>query len=492
MNNFIDGTWRPAYDGEEMDKYNPSTGEFLEKMPASKREDVDAAIDAAEESFDGWSSIGSVARSKIIYRAGELIAKDRKNLENILILENGKIPIEARQEVDGVLDQLQYYAEFSRKITGDIVEGDSNTRRIFQYKIPYGVVVAITPWNFPAGMVARKLAPALLTGNTVVLKPSSDTPASAEFIVRKFIEAGIPKGVLNFLTGKGSEVGDYIIAHPKVSLITMTGSTATGQRIMQKASNNMAKLILELGGKAPFMIWKDANLDNALKAFAWAKLWNSGQSCVAAERLYVHADVYDSFVKRAVSLMKSIVVGNPETSDMGPLINHQALENTEKYISDSILAGLKVIAGGKRPNVPGKFKNGYFLEPTLIEGAEESSRIFRDEIFGPVIGVRKVNDEDEMISEANNSRYGLASYLFTEDQKLIFRASDRIRFGELYVNQPGPESSQGYHTGFRLTGQGGEGSRHGIEEYVKLKNVYVDYSGRVDIESIRKDLFTGL
>lgn len=475
-----------------MDKYNPSTGELLEKMPASKKEDVNAAIDAAEESFGTWSSIGSVARSRIIYRTVDLIAKDRKTLENILVTENGKITIEARQEVDGVLDQLQYYAEFARKITGDIVEGDSSTRRIFQYKVPYGVVVAITPWNFPAGMVARKLAPALLTGNTVVLKPSSDTPGSAEFIVRKFIEAGIPKGVLNFLTGKGSEIGDYIVAHPKVSLITMTGSTSTGQRIMQKASNNMAKLILELGGKAPFMVWKDANIENALKAFAWAKLWNSGQSCVAAERLYVHSDVYDSFVRKAASLMKAIVVGNPETSDMGPLINRQALESNEKFISDSSSAGMKVIAGGKRPKLSGKFSNGYFLQPTLIEGGEESSKIFREEIFGPVIGVRKISDEDELISEANDSKYGLASYLFTEDQKLIFRASDEIRFGELYVNQTGPESSQGYHTGFRLTGQAGEGSKYGIEEYVKLKNIYVDYSGKVNVESVRKDLFTGL
>ena len=492
MKNFIDGEWKASEDGEEMEKYNPSTGELLEKMAASKKADVDEAVDAAYESFQKWLSLGSVARSKIIYRAKDLIQQDRSALEAILSRENGKIRVEARQEVDGVLDQLQYYAEFARKITGDVVEGDSSRRHIYQYKIPYGVVVAITPWNFPAAMVARKLAPALLTGNTVIVKPSTDTPGSAGFIVRKFADAGIPKGVLNFITGKGSEIGDYIVMHPKVSLITMTGSTATGQRIMQKASGNMAKLILELGGKAPFMVWKDANIQNALKAFAWAKFWNSGQSCIAAERLYVHADIYDTFMKKATAMAKSIRVGDPETADMGPLINRGALEGSEKFISDAVSGGMHVLAGGKPPSLQGKFSKGYFLEPTIIEGAEQNSEIFQEEIFGPVIGVKKVTGEDELIEYANNSRYGLASYLFTEDQKLIFRASDEIRFGELYVNQIGPEASQGYHTGFRMTGQAGEGSRYGIEEYLKLKNVYIDYSGKVVVESMRDDLFSGL
>jgi len=492
MKNFIDGEWKASEDGEEIEKYNPSTGELLEKMAASKKADVDEAVDAAYESFQKWLSLGSVARSKIIYKAKELIQQDRASLEAILTRENGKIRVEARQEVDGVLDQLQYYAEFARKITGDVVEGDNSRRHIYQYKVPYGVVVAITPWNFPAAMVARKLAPALLTGNTVIVKPSTDTPGSAEFIVRKFAEAGIPKGVLNFITGKGSEIGDYIVMHPKVSLITMTGSTATGQRIMQKASGNMAKLILELGGKAPFMVWKDANIQNALKAFAWAKFWNSGQSCIAAERLYVHADIYDTFMKKATAMAKSIRVGDPETADMGPLINRGALEGSEKFISDAVSGGMRVLAGGRPPSLQGKFSNGYFLEPTIIEGAEQNSEIFQEEIFGPVIGVKKVTGEDELIDYANNSRYGLASYLFTEDQKLIFRASDEIRFGELYVNQIGPEASQGYHTGFRMTGQAGEGSRYGIEEYLKIKNVYVDYSGKVVVESMRDDLFSSL
>ncbi len=489
MKILIDGTWKNSENEEELKKYNPSTGELLGTFPAASREDVNAAIDAAERSYEKWFGIGSVERSKILYRTRELIEKSRDELEKLLLDENGKTPIEARQETDGVIDQIQYYAEFARKINGDIVEGDTPERKIFQYKVPYGVVVALTPWNFPAAMVARKLAPALLTGNSVVLKPSSDTPFTAEWIVRKFLEAGVPKGVLNFVTGKGSEIGDHIVQHRKVSVVTMTGSTTTGQRIMQKASANMAKLVLELGGKAPFMVWKDADLKNALRAFIWAKLWNAGQSCIAAERLYVHSDIYDEFMKMAASALSRIKVGDPRTSDMGPLINKSALETTERFVEGARESGSRIIEGGMRPEVGNGFKNGYFYRPTLVSGAGQDSEIFQEEVFGPVIGSMPVESEDDLFRYANDSKFGLASYLFTRDPDLMFRATEGIRFGEVYVNMPGPESSQGYHTGFRLTGQAGEGSAYGIGEYLKLKNIYIDYSGRpLEVETVREDL----
>lgn len=476
MRMLIDGDWVDSKDKEKLKKFNPTDGKILGYFPAGKKDDVDAAIDAAEKSLERWDSMGSVNRSRFIYRTRELIETSRKELEELLILENGKVVKQAREEVDGVIDQLQYYAEFARKITGDIVEGDTSTRKIFQYKVPYGIAVAITPWNFPAGMVARKLAPALLTGNTVILKPSSDTPFTAEWIVRKFVEAGIPKGVVNLVTGKGSEIGDEIVMHKKVSLVTMTGSTSTGQRIREKTSSNMAKLILELGGKAPFIVWKDANIRNALKSLIWAKFWNSGQSCVAAERLYVHKDIYRDFMEKFVNATKAMKVGDPHTSDMGPLINKGALQSTEEAVKGAEESGSKVLYGGKKPDIGEKYSGGYFYEPTIIEGSDQGSPLFQEEMFSPVIAAMPVSDEDETIALSNDSKYGLASYLFTENPEILFKFSDVIRFGELYINMPGPESSQGYHTGFRMTGQGGEGSKYGIEEYVKLKNVYVDYS----------------
>ncbi|AKA49662.1 aldehyde dehydrogenase [uncultured archaeon] len=490
MQMYIDGEWTDSSSGETLKKYNPSTGELLEEFPAGKKADVDRAVSAAESSYEKWNEIGSLERSRIVYKTRELIEKNRSELENILISENGKVVKEAKEEVDGVLDQIQYYAEFARKITGSIVESSTSDRKILQYKVPHGVVVALTPWNFPAGMVARKLAPALMTGNSVVLKPSSDTPGSAEWIVRKFIEAGVPKGVLNFVTGKGSDIGDYIVSHRKVSLITMTGSTEVGQRIMEKSSSNMSKLILELGGKAPFMVWKDADIKNALKGLMWAKFWNVGQSCIAAERLYVHEDLYERFVSKFVEAARRLKVGDPRTADVGPLINSSALQTTEKFVEEASGSDMQILLGGKRPSLEKSLKNGYFYEPTIIGNAKQDSKIFQEEIFGPIIGATSVSGEEELFRKANDSKYGLSSYLFTSNPDLIFQAAERIRFGELYVNTPGPEESQGYHTGFRLTGQAGEGSKYGIEEYVKLKNVYVGYSGKeLHINTVREDLF---
>lgn len=489
MKLLIDGEWKDPESGNYTEKMNPSTGDVLEKVPAAGVKEVDEAMDAASTAFWPWYELGSKERSRIIMKAADLITAKRKELEDILVAENGKRRIESIGEVDGVLDQMIYYAGFERKVTGNVVEGENFDRKIFQYKVPYGVVLALTPWNFPAAMVARKLAPALLTGNTVVLKPSSDTPHSAEWITRKFLEAGLPKGVLNFITGKGSEIGDYMVAHKKVSAITMTGSTETGQRIMQKSSANMAKLVLELGGKAPFIVWKDAEIKDALKTLLWAKFWNSGQSCIAAERVYVHSDIYENFVKKFASAASSIKVGDPETADMGPLINASALKNMEKYVSAAKEDGSKVLAGGSRPTLSGKLASGYFYLPTVLEEKDQKASLFQDEIFGPVTGVMKVDDLDSALDLANDSKYGLASYLFTKDVTTAMKAAERVRFGELYINMPGPEASQGYHTGFRLTGQGGEGSTYGIEEYLKLKNVYFEYSGKpLSINTVRDDL----
>lgn len=491
MKLLINGEWKNSQDESTLEKFSPVTGKKYGDFPSATSEDLNAAIDAAYEAFDSWSAMTSKERSVFLYRTIDLIKQKRKELEKILYDENGKITVEARQEVDGVLDQLQYYAEFARKITGDIVEGDSSDSKIFQYKIPAGVVSALTPWNFPAAMVVRKLAPALLTGNTVVLKPSSDTPFSAEWLVKRFVDAGLPPGVLNFITGKGSVIGDSMVSHKKVSVVTMTGSTETGQRIMQKASANMAKLILELGGKAPFMVWKDADLAAAARTFMWAKFCNTGQSCIAAERLYIHESVYDKFismVSRASSRMK---VGDPAHSDMGPLINKGALNSIQTFVKNAEDQGAKPVYGGKTPDLGEPFRDGFYYLPTIMSGAGQESKLFQEEIFGPVVGAMKVSSEDEMLEMANDSKYGLASYLFTNDNRLVMRASEAVRFGEVYVNMPGPEASQGYHTGFRLTGQAGEGSKYGIEEYLKLKNVYVRYSPEsLTIESVREDLFS--
>ena len=475
MEFYIDGQFVKPENQNEIAKFSPVTGQLLYKFPSATKAEAQSAVDSALDAFPVWSSVNSKERSILLLKVFNLIENNRSELEDILMSENGKIISEAKGEVDGVLDQLWYYLGFERKLNGDYVEGDTNTRRIIQARVPYGVVLALTPWNFPAAMVIRKLAPAILSGNTVVLKPSSDTPGSANWIVRKFSEAGFPKGVINFITGSGSTIGDYLVENRKVSLITMTGSTEVGQHIMNKASSNMAKLILELGGKAPFMVWKDADLKNAIDTLIWAKYSNAGQSCIAAERLYVHEDIYGKFLQMFRDASKQITLGSPLKASMGPLINSKAISNTSKILTQAEENGSTISKMGS-DTLDREFQKGLFYNPVLVEGAEQSSSIFQEEIFAPVLPAMSVNDEDEMLKLANDSKYGLASYLFTKDIGLGMRISEKIRFGELYLNMPGPESSQGYHTGFRLTGQAGEGSVHGIEEYLHIKNTYIDFS----------------
>ncbi|MGC8969787.1 MAG: aldehyde dehydrogenase family protein [Conexivisphaera sp.] len=472
----IDGEWVNPSGGEFLTKLNPATGEPIGQFASATVDDVKRAVDAAYDAQKSWERLTSVERAKYIWRAVDVIRSRRSELEDLLIDEVGKPAREAAQEVDGVLDQLTYYAEMARKVTGDVVEGTKPDRIILQYRVPYGVVAAITPWNFPAGMIARKVGPALVTGNTVVLKPSSDTPFVGEWLARAFQESGLPRGVLNFVTGRGSSVGPALTSNRKVALVTLTGETGTGRDVMASAANSMAKVILELGGKAPFMVWKDADLDLAARVLMWAKYWNAGQSCIAAERLFVHEAVYDEFMRRFLELTASLRVGDPRRNEMGPLINEGALRKVSGMVERARSDGLRVLYGGSRPSLPEPFSGGYHYLPTIVEGHDQSSPVFREEIFGPVLPVMKVEDDfGKLMDLANDSIYGLASYLFTKDLSLAMRAAREIKFGELYVNMPGPEATQGYHTGFRMSGQAGENSIHGVLEYTKIKNVYVDY-----------------
>lgn len=471
---YVDGEWKQSSRGETIKVINPATEEVFATVPKASRDEVKAAIDAAKTAQPKWEDLSPVQRSTYLFKIAEYIEQDRERLARILTMEQGKPLYESRSEIDGSATNFRYYAEYARRLEGDVLPSDYPRQSIMILKLPLGVVGSITPWNFPSSTVARKLAPALITGNTVVTKPSSNTPLSSIELVKLAERAGLPKGVLNIVTGSGGEVGEEIVTNNDVALITMTGSTEAGRKIMQSGSNHVARMLLELGGKAPLIIWRDADMEWALKCAIWARFWNNGQTCIAAERMYIDSEIKNKFIPAFVDAAKKLTIGDPTSprTDLGPMVSEDERKTSERYIQKSVEEKDKIIIGGTTP--PG-FKKGYFLEPTVIEVQDQKSPLIQEEIFGPVVPVMEADDFDKAIDMANDSVYGLSSYIFTRDSNRMMKAMYKIKFGECYINQVGPEQVQGAHTGFRQSGVGAEGSRYCVECYTQLKTCYVDW-----------------
>ena len=474
---YIDGEWVHGSREETIDVVSPTTEQVFATVPRGSRDDAKRAVDAAADAQRGWERLTPLERASYMKTIAELIRDKREDLAKVLTSEQGKPLFEARLEVEGSAAHFEYYAEFARRVEGDILPSDNPRQTVMILRLPLGVVAAITPWNFPSAMVARKLAPALITGNTVVVKPSSNTPLSAIEIVKIVERAGIPKGVVNLVTGDGSEAGDELCGNKKTGLVTMTGSTEAGRKIMQRASAQIGKLILELGGKAPFIVWRDADLEWALKCALWARYWNCGQTCISAERMYLDKDVKAKFMSKFVEMSKSLRIGNPASpgTDLGPMVSARERETSERFIELARDAGSTLALGGVRPP---SMPKGWYLEPTIIDDVDQSSPLVQKEIFGPVVPVLEVESFDHAVELANDSEYGLASYVFTRDNRNVMKAMHEIKFGETYINQVGPEQLQGAHTGFRMSGLGAEGSRHGLELYTQLKTCYVDWNDK--------------
>ena len=477
---YIDGEWVGSQSGETIDVVNPTNEQKFATVPKASRDDVKRAIDAAEKAQTKWEGLAPLQRAKYLIKIAQLMTEQRENLARILTSEEGKPLYESRLEIDGAIGNFEYYAEFARRIEGDVLPSDFPNQTIMILKLPLGVVGSITPWNFPSATVARKLAPALITGNAVITKPSSNTPLSTIEIVRIAAQAGLPKGVLNVVTGSGSDVGDELVTNKKTALITMTGSTAAGRRIMERSSNHVAKLLLELGGKAPFIVWNDADMDWAVKCAVWARFWNCGQTCICSERMYIDKKIKDRFVSAFARSVKSLRIGNPMTPDidLGPMVSSTERETTMNFVQHAKEDGDDIVVGG---DVPTNQSKGWYFSPTIIETTDQHSPLVQEEIFGPVAPILEVESFDQAIEYANDSDYGLASYLFTKDSTRIMKALHQIKFGETYVNQVGPEQLQGAHTGFRQTGVGAEGSRYGLEHYTQLKTCYIDWNEKPNL-----------
>ncbi len=456
---------------------NPASERPIALVPKASREQAKEALETAEHAQPEWEKLTPLKRASFLLRTSQLIRRDKKRLALVLTSEQGKPLFESLSEIEGAASNFEYYAEFARRIEGDVLPSDNPRQTIMILKLPIGVVASITPWNFPSATVARKLAPALITGNTVVTKPSSNTPLSTIELVKLMDEAGFPEGVVNVVTGTGSEVGDELVTNPITGLITMTGSTDAGRTILSHASAHVPKLILELGGKAPFIVWHDADLPWALKCAIWARFWNCGQTCICSERMYVDERIRDKFVPAFVRMAKQLRIGNPVESgiDLGPMVSKEERETSKKFVQSARDEGDKIIIGGAAPS---QLDKGWYFEPTIIEDVKQTSSLVQDEIFGPVVPILEVDSFDKAIDFANDSKYGLASYVFTRDITRVLKAMNGIRFGESYINQVGPEQLQGAHTGFRQSGLGAEGSRYGLECYTQLKTCYVDWNDK--------------
>jgi acyl-CoA reductase-like NAD-dependent aldehyde dehydrogenase len=477
---YINGQWVDSENSELMDVINPANGRTFARVSKGTRQDAKKALEAAARAQPKWEDLAPLKRATFLFKLAQLIRRDNERLARVLTSEQGKPLYESRLEVEGAAQNFEYYAEYARRIEGDVLPSDFARQTIMILRLPIGVVASITPWNFPSATVARKLAPALITGNTVVTKPSSNTPLSTIEMVKLSEEAGFPKGVLNVVVGSGSDVGDELVSNSITGLITMTGSTDAGSKIMARASNHVAKLVLELGGKAPLIVWHDADLEWALKCAIWARFWNCGQTCICSERMYVDEKIKDKFVPAFVKFAKNLRIGDPmdQRSDLGPMVSRAGRDSAEEFVKKGKDEGGKVLTGGSQPKNLG---SGFFFEPTVIADVDQSSELVQEEIFGPVVPIVSVADFDTAIEYANDSKYGLASYVFTKDNQRIFKAMHKIKFGECYINQVGPEQLQGAHTGFRQTGVGAEGSKYGLACYTQLKTCYVDWNDKPDL-----------
>jgi len=468
---YIDGQF-VAWQGDAwIDVINPATEEVISRIPDGSAEDARKAIDAAERAQEAWEALPAIQRAGWLRKIAAGIRERASEISALIVAEGGKIQQLAEVEVSFTADYLDYMAEWARRYEGEIIQSDRPGENILLFKRALGVTTGILPWNFPFFLIARKLAPALVTGNTIVIKPSEFTPNNAIAFAKIVDEIGLPKGVFNLVLGRGETVGQELAGNPKVAMVSMTGSVAAGEKIMAAAAKNITKVCLELGGKAPAIVMDDADLELAVKAIVDSRVINTGQVCNCAERVYVQKGIYDRFANRLGEAMKAVQFGNPaERNDiaMGPLINAAALARVEQKVALAVEQGAKVVLGGKA--VEGK---GYFYPPTLLLDVRQEMSIMHEETFGPVLPVVVFDTLEEALKMANDSDYGLTSSIYTRDLNVAMKAIKGLKFGETYINRENFEAMQGFHAGWRKSGIGGADGKHGLHEYLQTQVVYL-------------------
>ena len=471
---FINGKFVPNGDREMIQVLNPATEEVISEVPKATAEDVEAAVDAAYEAQKSWAKVPPIKRAQYLMELAALVRENHDLFAQVNTEENGKMLSQSMDEAGWLADYIQYFAAMARHIKGEIIPSDRPNENIFLYKMPIGVVAGIMPWNVPLFLLGRKVAPVLLAGNTVVLKPSSDTPNGAYEFAKLVEKSSLPAGVINVITGSGAVVGDSLSRNPKIAMVSMTGSTAAGKKIMAAAAEFLTKISLELGGKAPVIVMDDCKVDETVEHVFNSRFINCGQACNCAERVYVQEGVYPEFIEKLTAKIKAAKYGSPldPSNDIGPMINAKQAETVDELVQSAVAEGATLVCGGKRATVDGK---GFFYEPTLLTDCTHDMRIMREEIFGPALPVTTFKTLDEAIEKANDCVYGLTSSIYTQNTDVMMRALNEIRFGETYVNREHFEAFQGFHAGVRQSGIGGDDGERGLEEFLETHVCYVDY-----------------
>ncbi|MBO2942392.1 aldehyde dehydrogenase [Paenibacillus sp. F411] len=473
---YIDGQWVDSSSAKLIEVQNPANEEVIGRVSDAAASDVQKALESSEKAQLQWQRLPAVKRAAYLVKLVEKVKEKRDFLARLLVLEQGKTYGEALGEVDDTMAYMMYAAESANKIKGDILPSNREGEILQIRKVPYGVTIGLCAWNYPLALLGRKLGPALVTGNTMIIKPHELTPiASAEFF-NLIHEAGFPPGVANFVTGTGAEVGQLLVSSPITKLVTVTGSVRAGQQIYKAASDNITALSLELGGKAPFIVLEDADIDKAAEAAVSARFANCGQVCVCSEMVLVHEKVADEFTAKLLEHMKSIKVGDPfdPSVTMGPKANGNDLIKIDDIVQETVAQGASIAWGGKRPS-GGIFDKGYWYEPTILVDVKPDMAAAQKEIFGPVLPIVRISSFEEAIDIVNASELGLSAYLFTNDMKKMMHGTDVLQVGTVFLNQGMSGCMQGYHSGHKLSGLGGEDGEYGLEGYLQKRTIYMNY-----------------
>lgn len=469
---YVNGKWQKALSGKTLTVTNPATKETIAKVASGDEADTKEAIDAATKAFPAWRKRTGKERGDLLRKAADLLRDKVDVLSKAITEEMGKPLNESKAEVALAIDYLDWYAEEAKRVYGDTLPASHKDKRLMVIKQPVGVVAAVTPWNFPVAMITRKIAPALSAGCPVVIKPASATPLSAIKVMEAFDEAGFPDGVVNLIIGNASKVVGEMTRNPDVRKLTFTGSTEVGKDLIRQTADTVKKVSMELGGHAPFLVFEDADMDEAVDSAIASKFRNAGQTCICTNRIYVQESIAREFGEKLSMKVSDMKIGNglEDGVAIGPLIDADAVEKASEHVRDAVKNGGKILCGGNEAKTG---LDGYFYEPTVVMGANDQMKISYEETFGPVAPIFTFKTEDEAIKKANNTEYGLAAYVFTENLNRVYTVMEELEYGIVGVNDPAPTVAQSPFGGFKESGLGREGGKYGIEEYLEEKYISI-------------------